>query len=577
MAAGLAPHLAGDRVEVRSGRFRTRRRINPVAVEAMAEVGIDITDEKPPSLDRRNRPDVDVVITMGCGDACPFFPASATRTGSSTTRPDRVSRRSARYATRSKERVEALRTRHSSRTTRHGTEPPPARPDVRSLRGSNARIPRCRATRTLPRRRDMVQFGILGPLEVLVDGEPVALGGPRQRAVLVRLLFDAGRVVSSERIIDDVWDGRPPPSAAKTLQKYVSELRKLLPDLTLRTSVAATCSTSTATPWTRTASSGWSPTGRTPARWRLWRGAVLSDLPDLAFVAPGAGAARRAAPVRHRVAPRRRTRSGASWPGARRAHRARGSAPAARAVDLSPDARALPQWTSGRGPARVRAPPPAPRRRDRRRARPADCASSRHAILRHDPASTAPPRRGRASTARQPPDGADVLRRTRLDGARQRSAGVAEHRLVTFTGSRRSGQERLAMELGAASSTAFLAAYGPSISRVSAARTSYDVGVGAGHRRAPRSRRPVPVVAALAHRPACLIVLDNCEHLVEPLAALDRRRCCAPGRRPRDRHQPPPARCRRRVRPPCAPTRRRPTRRSFSPTAPGSTGVGDVR
>ena len=81
----------------------------------------------------------------------------------------------------------------------------------------------------------MVQFGILGPLEVLVDGEPVALGGPRQRAVLVRLLFDAGRVVGSERIIDDVWDGRPPRSAAKTLQKYVSELRKLLPDLALRT------------------------------------------------------------------------------------------------------------------------------------------------------------------------------------------------------------------------------------------------------------------------------------------------------------------------------------------------------
>ena len=81
----------------------------------------------------------------------------------------------------------------------------------------------------------MVRFGILGPLEVLVDGEPVALGGPRQRAVLVRLLFDAGRVVGFERIIDDVWDGHPPPSAAKTLQKYVSELRKQLPDLTLRT------------------------------------------------------------------------------------------------------------------------------------------------------------------------------------------------------------------------------------------------------------------------------------------------------------------------------------------------------
>ena len=132
----------------------------------------------------------------------------------------------------------------------------------------------------------MVQFGILGPLEVLVDGEPVALGGPRQRAVLVRLLLDAGRVVGSERIIDDVWDGRPPPRRPRrsrsTSPSSASRCRTCVADHGWR----ATCSTWTATPWTRTASSGWSPSGDYDGALALWRGDVLTDLPDLGFVAP---------------------------------------------------------------------------------------------------------------------------------------------------------------------------------------------------------------------------------------------------------------------------------------------------
>src|SRR5688500_16105344 len=80
-----------------------------------------------------------------------------------------------------------------------------------------------------------MQFHILGPLEAVRDGSPVALGGPRQRAVLARLLLDVGRVVPADRLVDDVWDGRPPATGAKTLQKYVSELRKVLEDPVLRT------------------------------------------------------------------------------------------------------------------------------------------------------------------------------------------------------------------------------------------------------------------------------------------------------------------------------------------------------
>ena len=73
-----------------------------------------------------------------------------------------------------------------------------------------------------------MQFAILGPLEVTDEGARVPLGGQRQRAVLARLLVDAGRVVSVDRLIDDVWNSRPPATAHKTLQKYVSELRKAL-------------------------------------------------------------------------------------------------------------------------------------------------------------------------------------------------------------------------------------------------------------------------------------------------------------------------------------------------------------
>ncbi|MEU8204975.1 arsenate reductase ArsC [Streptosporangium sp. NPDC049046] len=74
MAAGWLTHLAGDRIEVRSAGSEPAERINPAAVAAMAEVGIDITGQRPKILTTEAVQDSDVVITMGCGDACPFFP-----------------------------------------------------------------------------------------------------------------------------------------------------------------------------------------------------------------------------------------------------------------------------------------------------------------------------------------------------------------------------------------------------------------------------------------------------------------------------------------------------------------------
>ncbi|EPD83035.1 MULTISPECIES: arsenate reductase ArsC [Micrococcales] len=74
MAAGFLRDRAGDRIEVRSAGSMPADQINPVAVEAMGELGIDITAEQPKVLTTEAVQASDVVITMGCGDACPFFP-----------------------------------------------------------------------------------------------------------------------------------------------------------------------------------------------------------------------------------------------------------------------------------------------------------------------------------------------------------------------------------------------------------------------------------------------------------------------------------------------------------------------
>ncbi|MFD8008861.1 arsenate reductase ArsC [Streptomyces sp. NPDC058955] len=74
MAAGFLSHLAGDRVEVRSAGSLPGDRVNPAAVEAMREVGVDISTAAPKILTTEAVQASDYVITMGCGDACPVFP-----------------------------------------------------------------------------------------------------------------------------------------------------------------------------------------------------------------------------------------------------------------------------------------------------------------------------------------------------------------------------------------------------------------------------------------------------------------------------------------------------------------------
>ena len=74
MAAGLLKHLAGNRVKVFSAGSKPVNELNPAAVEAMAEIGIDISQSIPMLFNESLMEEVDIVVTMGCGDTCPILP-----------------------------------------------------------------------------------------------------------------------------------------------------------------------------------------------------------------------------------------------------------------------------------------------------------------------------------------------------------------------------------------------------------------------------------------------------------------------------------------------------------------------
>src|SRR5688572_33498866 len=80
-----------------------------------------------------------------------------------------------------------------------------------------------------------MELRVLGPLEAIDGTTPLPLGGRKPRALLARLALDANRTVAVQRLIDDLWGDRVPESAAKMVQIYVSQLRKVLPPGVLRT------------------------------------------------------------------------------------------------------------------------------------------------------------------------------------------------------------------------------------------------------------------------------------------------------------------------------------------------------
>ena len=146
-----------------------------------------------------------------------------------------------------------------------------------------------------------LEFRMLGPLEVVHAGRAQPLGGPRQRAVLARLLVDAGRVVPTGTLIDDVWAGAPPATAAKTLQRYVWQLRRTLhdPEVLVTRSGGYQLDPGEAELDAHRFQRLLATAGETRslgdhagavAAWRealaLWRGEVLADLPDASFAAP---------------------------------------------------------------------------------------------------------------------------------------------------------------------------------------------------------------------------------------------------------------------------------------------------
>jgi protein-tyrosine-phosphatase len=109
MAAALTAWLGGDRVHVRSAGSDPGDEVNPAVVEAMAELGLDLSEEFPKPLTDEVVRAADAVITMGCGDACPVYPGSATWTGTWTTRPNDPCRGAA-HPGRIRERVARLLT-----------------------------------------------------------------------------------------------------------------------------------------------------------------------------------------------------------------------------------------------------------------------------------------------------------------------------------------------------------------------------------------------------------------------------------------------------------------------------------
>src|SRR5436309_4274744 len=137
------------------------------------------------------------------------------------------------------------------------------------------------------------QFGLLGPLSVSSDGEPIALGRQKRLALLAVLLLEANQVVSSDRLIDALWGEDPPETARNTIQVYISQLRKLLPDGALETAppgyrLVIEADSVDLFEFMRLSEKGRTALGAADAAGAadalraalaLWRGAPLADLP----------------------------------------------------------------------------------------------------------------------------------------------------------------------------------------------------------------------------------------------------------------------------------------------------------
>src|SRR3954467_5867649 len=132
-------------------------------------------------------------------------------------------------------------------------------------------------------RRSAMEFRILGPLEVLVNGRALDLGGPKQRALLALLLLEANRVVPRDRLIDALWDESPPETARKALQVHVSQLRKALGRERLQTADPGYRLRVEPGELDLDRFRGLEDEGRLDEALALWRGAPFADLGEQRF------------------------------------------------------------------------------------------------------------------------------------------------------------------------------------------------------------------------------------------------------------------------------------------------------
>jgi DNA-binding SARP family transcriptional activator/ABC-type branched-subunit amino acid transport system substrate-binding protein len=140
-----------------------------------------------------------------------------------------------------------------------------------------------------------LELRVLGPVEVLVDGRPLALGARKQRAVLAMLVLEANRPVSTDRLIEGLWGESPPASAGKMVQHYVWQLRKALDGceekiVTTGRGYRLSCAPEDvdlvrAERLVASAAAGGSSNGDAREALALWRGAPLADLADEPFAA----------------------------------------------------------------------------------------------------------------------------------------------------------------------------------------------------------------------------------------------------------------------------------------------------
>ena len=219
-----------------------------------------------------------------------------------------------------------------------------------------------------------MEFGILGPLEVRDERGPVRVPGAKERALLADLLVNAGRVVSADRLVEDLWGEDPPGNPANALQGRVSALRRALgpagSGLAGHQPARLPCWRRTRSRWTRPGSSGWSP--RPPALDPAERAAGGPAAGGGAGAVAGTGAGRVRRPAvgpggggpAGGAAPGRGRGAGRAGPGRRRPRRAGGGAGGAggRAPDpgAAPgpaDAGAVPVGPAGRRPGGVPADP----------------------------------------------------------------------------------------------------------------------------------------------------------------------------------------------------------------------------